>query len=302
MKYQEDLTLHMLICSRDYEMAIKSIQSFLFHCKEKYYIFFHDDGSLKNSEIKNLEKVIPDSKVITKKQSDHELKFLKKEYPLCHKYRENCLWALKLVDLLFYGGSEFLYVDSDLVFLRPFQDLFSLSDTQSGMIYMMDSIYSYRFNFIDIIKGLPKKIVWRLNAGFIYAKNLETNFDVLEQILRRWPQLLERGGCDQTIWSIIAAKENSFYWNPRAVRMVTWKDKSYLNDGVVLHLSSPVRSKFSEAIKYSKRKIGKKTFKVNKYKSINYKNYELFLDILKKRIKGRIYLFKEFFLKMLIKN
>ena len=75
---------------------------------------------------------------------------------------------------------------------------------------MMDSIYSYRFNFTDIIQGLPKKIVWRLNAGFIYAKNLETNFGVLEQILQRWPQLLERGGCDQTIWSIIAAKENSF--------------------------------------------------------------------------------------------
>ena len=74
-----------------------------------------------------MEKVIPDSKVITKKQSDHELKFLKKEYPLCHKYRENCLWALKLVDLLFYGGSEFLYVDSDLVFLRPFKNLLNLS-------------------------------------------------------------------------------------------------------------------------------------------------------------------------------
>ena len=39
MKYQEDLTIHMLICSRDYEMAIKSIQSFYFIAKKTLYFF-----------------------------------------------------------------------------------------------------------------------------------------------------------------------------------------------------------------------------------------------------------------------
>ena len=66
MKNKKELTVHMLICSRDYEMALNSIESFISKSNTKYKIFFHDDSTLKNSERINLERVIPNSKVITK--------------------------------------------------------------------------------------------------------------------------------------------------------------------------------------------------------------------------------------------
>ena len=46
MKSEKKLNVHLLVCKRDLEMAIKSVSNSQKYCTGKYNFVFHDDGSL----------------------------------------------------------------------------------------------------------------------------------------------------------------------------------------------------------------------------------------------------------------
>jgi lipopolysaccharide biosynthesis glycosyltransferase len=234
-----------LLCHRDVPMALKCLGSLVKMNKSKSDIFFHihDDGSLTESDKEELYSHLPILKIIDRETADNTVNYLLSKYPNCLKYRQKHIYALKLFDVpLLSSSEEVVYVDSDVLFIQPFDNLFELPNQEATCIFMQDfynsyALYPWHLAFKPI--SLPK----RLNSGlFIINKSKFYSLDFLEWLIGqdiaayyRYPWF------EQTAWGALAMQnKNSYFWDSHQVTCVK-NSFSINNQTIAAHFTSPVR-------------------------------------------------------------
>jgi hypothetical protein len=176
----ENLEIHSLVCKKDLLMAVNCINSLLVYEEFKNVeIFFHEDGSLNDSDFKILKNLSPKIQVIERKFADENIKPFLANLPNCERYRlgskkDVYLWhKIKTFDYFFFSKTKnILGMDSDLLFLKkPVQVIDFIQRKQS--FYFPDVKSSYSFNEPE--DEVP--VLHNVNTGLIYIPG-EEYYDV----------------------------------------------------------------------------------------------------------------------------
>ncbi|MBT8400276.1 MAG: hypothetical protein KJO98_07355, partial [Rhodothermia bacterium] len=85
---------HMLVCSRDVEMAVctAKVADLAFGTQQNWV--FHDDGSLTELEVRALQNQLPSCVVVTREEADMRAEEELREFPKILDYRRNQVMAL----------------------------------------------------------------------------------------------------------------------------------------------------------------------------------------------------------------
>ena len=167
----KDLEIHILICNKDFNMGMESIESLLKYDEFKCIpIYYHNDGSLTNEQIQILKEkhfnVIGDS--------SNTIQTKIKNYEFCNKYR--CMnkpysfWhKIKLFDYFLLSKTKrILGLDTDILFMNKPDDMLNLIRTRKSF-YMPDCSSSYCFN--GVANTHLDGVLHSVNTGILYIDN-----------------------------------------------------------------------------------------------------------------------------------
>jgi GR25 family glycosyltransferase involved in LPS biosynthesis len=183
----KDLEIHILICNKDFNMGMESIDSLLKYDEFKYIpIYYHDDGTLTNEQkqilkFKNLNLIGLDT--------FNSIESLIKKYEFCNKYR--CMnkpysfWhKIKLFDYFLLSKTKrILGLDTDILFMNKPNDMLRLIRTRKSF-YMPDCSSSYCFN--GVANTHLDGVLYNVNTGIIYIDNEnDYRIDLIEEGLKQ---------------------------------------------------------------------------------------------------------------------
>jgi len=173
----KDLEIHILICNKDFNMGMESIESLLKYDEFKCIpIYYHNDGSLTNEQMQILKEkhfnVIGDS--------SNAIQTKIKNYEFCNKYR--CMnkpysfWhKIKLFDYFLLSKTKrMLGLDTDILFMNKPDDMLTLIRTRKSF-YMPDCSSSYCFN--GVANTHLDGVLHSVNTGILYIDN-ESDYQI----------------------------------------------------------------------------------------------------------------------------
>ena len=198
----------MLICLRDFEMAVTSALVFNFFSNKMNNFIFHDDGSLTDQLEKRLLSKLPGTRVIRRKTADNLAKVTLKNYPNIRAFREKQIMALKFIDVKIWGeGNRIGYIDSDILFFKyPKEYLDSLKGNININLFNKDISDAYVTNIDNFIKGVDMTPYPAVNAGLWVMNKSDINLDQVERWLGNafFKPFLNDYRLEQTLVSLLA--------------------------------------------------------------------------------------------------
>ena len=201
-------TVHMMLCKRDLEMAVCSALAFNEVMEDTMRFHFHDDGSLEQKDAEFVEKHLPGTKVILRKEADARAEKELKKYPKILEYRKNQIMALKIIDVKIWGeGEKFCYVDSDVLFFhKPDFFIKALNGENSKNYFNKDIQSAYMQTPEEIESFLGFKPYEKCNAGLWVMHRDDIDLDKINTWLNHpgFEKSLFGYTLDQTFISMLA--------------------------------------------------------------------------------------------------
>jgi hypothetical protein len=248
------IIVHGLICSRDVNMALEGFSSLLKFSDIPINLLLHDDGSLTSKDREVLLSGLPGSQIILRSHADAEMEESLKNYPNCRLYRKEYVYGLKLLDISLMSDGDFGYCDSDILFMRPFKNLFKWPDSKTSAIFMQDYLDAYSMLPWYLIGKQNTKLVSKVNAGLIFFRKKDYDLDFIEWFLGEQRFRHKVGWLEQTCWAALGHRVGCRQWNPnQVVLMRPWtEDSSQLIAG---HFVKESRYRMKEFLPISEQNL-----------------------------------------------
>jgi len=178
--------IHMLVCKRDYEMAIVSAMTLNALGNKGHLFIFHDDGSIDHKMESSIHHYLPGIKLIRRKSADKIIEETLCSYPAMLAFRRQQVLALKLIDVPFFSGQERIgYMDSDILFFQyPAVFFHQLSDKTNVNVFNKDIANAYITDQNSIEERLGIKLTSRINSGLWVINKMDFQFSVMESWLK----------------------------------------------------------------------------------------------------------------------
>lgn len=182
--------VHMLVCKRDFEMAICAAKSLVLSARKPICFAFHDDGSLSKHETDRLLSHFPGSKVISRIAADTIAEKELAAFPLIRKYRSLAIMMLKLIDvrLFSFGDAKAICMDSDILFFDYPAHLLDCVGQNGPINYFnkdIDSAYMLEPKMLSELCNAP--LTPSINAGLSVVNIASIDFDKIE----RWLKMID---------------------------------------------------------------------------------------------------------------
>jgi hypothetical protein len=262
---QAERTVRTLIGHKQVEVGLKCLASLVRFSAEPLSLILHDDGTLTPEDHEKLTSGLQGASVLTRAEADSVVIPLLAKYSKCRAYRERHPLALKLIDMALIETGELAYCDSDILFLKPYRNLFSWPNGKGAAVFMQDSqeAYSlYPWHAYPIGKvRIPRKV----NTGLILFRCSEYDLDFVEWILGQ-PQL-ERvfqkrpHWIEQTCWAALGARVGCYVWSERQLVIASSRMEHVTEDTVAIHFVAAYRGQLAHFPKraFSAASCGKAT-------------------------------------------
>ncbi len=222
-----DLEVHFLICHKDAKMAGHCLDSLFKYSETPLKFIIHDDGSLTKEDYTNMLNKGENTKIISRKESDECMEENLRKYPHCYKYRKEHIYALKLLDIAFMSQNNFGFCDSDILFFRPFKNLFKFPDLQTSALFMQDYTSSYSMLPWTLLGANKPKLPSKINSGLIFFRKENYDLDFIEWFLKNKTFRHKVGWLEQTCWAALGHRVGCRQWNPeKIVLMRPWTEDS----------------------------------------------------------------------------
>ena len=115
-------------------LAITCLGSLLSYSVDDVELTLHDDGSLTEDDAERLRQALK-CRVIFRAEAEEMMSDKLDKFPHCRDYRSINVQALKLLDVpLLHDDASVAFCDSDVLFLRPFPELFD--NTENSLVFM----------------------------------------------------------------------------------------------------------------------------------------------------------------------
>ncbi|HVS35909.1 MAG TPA: hypothetical protein VMS17_10040 [Gemmataceae bacterium] len=211
---RDALPVYSLVCRRDLEMGIVCLRSFVACCRDNVRLIAVSDGSLSPDELQRLAREIPQATLLTRQALAAEIEPDLAAFPHCRAFRAVHAWGAKLIDIPVLARGDLGFIDSDILFVRPFRglDRRAIGDVDFAYMRSYANIYS-----LDLPQRLRRRgrppLVDRCNSGLMFISRRAYCLPVLEEFLAD----VERHGnillAEQTGFAALAARCRSGYFS-----------------------------------------------------------------------------------------
>lgn len=181
-------SVHSLICSRDCEMLVCSLRSFMaMTADNRYQFIFHDDGSLTDRDAAFLAEKLPNTTLVRRSVADERARDEFGGNSRIVEFRQHQIMALKLVDVrLWAKGQRTAYIDSDQLFFSCPQALISALDAaESKNFFSRDHADAYIAPREEIRGELDHEPQAEINAGLWAMNTADIQLDLVEDWLKQ---------------------------------------------------------------------------------------------------------------------
>ncbi|MBE9466380.1 hypothetical protein ACFP1I_24550 [Dyadobacter subterraneus] len=178
--------IHMLICKRDFEMAVISAAQ-LNHLGQTSHSFtFHDDGTLDDKMEETLHHYFPGTLVVRRNVADFIANQKLSAYPNIIAFRKKQVLALKLIDSAIWSQNNRIgYLDSDVLFFKyPEEYIRSFDQKNDRNYFNKDITDAYISSSTSIEKEFGFSPPPRINAGLWTMNKKDLDLSQIELWLK----------------------------------------------------------------------------------------------------------------------
>jgi lipopolysaccharide biosynthesis glycosyltransferase len=180
---QPDFSIHMVVSSRDVELALWSLKSFSWSTRLSPAVFLHDDGSLTGRDRERLFGHLAGCTIVSRREGDVRAAAWLRNHPLCQRARATpgFYCALKLFDPWIYAPNNVvLLLDSDVLFFRhPTELLIHLGNRSP--CFGSDYQNAYSATPEELRQRLGFDILQAVNAGLVVMPKEVFDLDLVER-------------------------------------------------------------------------------------------------------------------------
>jgi hypothetical protein len=221
------VTVHGLICSRHVKMALRGFKSLQKFSDAPLKLLLHDDGSLTSKDREMLLNNLQAAQIISRSSADEEMEGKLRNYPNCRLYRKEHVYGLKLLDIALMSDGDFGYCDSDILFMRPFKNLFKWPDSKTSAVFMQDYLDAYSMLPWHLTGKNNIKLISKVNAGLLFFRKKDYDLDFIEWFLGEQRFRHKVGWLEQSCWAALGHRVGCRQWNPeQIVLMRPWTEDS----------------------------------------------------------------------------
>jgi len=248
-KQGSPVVVRNLCCKQHVTMAISAFGAMQRLSADRIEFLVHEDGSFDESDIELVQTSVANARVVRRKDADENVTDQLSRYPLLLQARAQIPYFLKLLDILLIEPTEITcFLDSDVLFLRPFSHFADLTAHGARAIFMTDIQNAYGFRLFDFWPVGNIRFARKLNSGFFAVSSAEVEMDYIHWILRR--SGLERarfhtGWFEQGIWAAIGYRLKAHLYDPDQISLVT-EPETLARGPVAMHFTGRSRLRFSE--------------------------------------------------------
>jgi len=161
-----------VFCARSLELALS----------HRLRFEFFDDGTFDPALAAKMETLFPGSRVYRVAESDARVEAMLPpgRYPALHSVRRHCKYHRKLFDLRAYGGGWNLYLDSDMLFHSPPEELRAWMEKPDRSLFLHDAIEGLFTSAEEFGRLAEGPFVRNLNAGLLAIDDRTIDWDHLE--------------------------------------------------------------------------------------------------------------------------
>jgi len=238
-------TVRTLIGHQQVEVGLRCLGSLISYSSEPIALVVHDDGTLTPGDRTRLTSHLEGVSILNRDEADSLVLPRLTRYPNCAKYRRRHPLALKLIDTALIETGDLAYCDSDILFLKPFTNLYSWPGAGGAAVFMQDmqeaySLYPWHAHPFGKIK-VPQ----RINSGLILFRSSEYDLDFLEWLLGQ-PQLehvfkKRPHWIEQTCWAALGRRVGCYVWSARQLLIANLKMDHVTEDTVGIHFVAAYR-------------------------------------------------------------
>jgi hypothetical protein len=191
MERQEDdkIIVQSLIGGSQLPFYLHCLKSLIAFCREPIDLHLHTDGSLYQKEKDYIHSELTGTIVTITDSSENTsrvLDFLQGR-PNCQKFRKDSIWGIEFFDPIYTFPEDRIsfYLDADILFLRPFSQLFDRNQVRGGAIFLKDTqwdAYCFRPWQMLLCKNKPQ-VVEGITTGLVFWDKTAIDWDYLEWFL-----------------------------------------------------------------------------------------------------------------------
>lgn len=227
-------------------MAVRCLGSLRRFSTPPVRLRLHDDGTLTGADLARLSQALGGPEVVARGLADEKIEPRLSSRPRLLALRRRNPLAMKLLDVALLEGEWLRYCDSDVLFLRPFEDLFQDNEPTADAVFMADPQNAYSIRSWELLgRSRRVRLVRNLNSGIIRFPVAALDLDYLEWLaghLSFAPEWME-----QTCWAALASRVSSRLLDSRQVT-IPEIGKELPAECVAAHFVASVRSALSSRV------------------------------------------------------
>lgn len=216
------LTVSVLCCHDHVPMAMTCLDSMQRLCSTRLEFRIHDDGSLTQTDCERLRQSIAIHEIVHREEADDRAHSIWQGHPRALRWREGFPLALKVMDAVAFCDDDCMrYVDSDVLFLRPFHNPLALpNDAAVNALFMRDRENSYSMRSWQKLLSPSVKLPDRVNSGLMVIRKSHVDYDFVEWFLGRMRHLAIPSMAEQTMLACLGMRMGCRVFDRRQVRVM----------------------------------------------------------------------------------
>jgi len=203
------VSLHMVLSHSGVTMGQLTLRSLEHHSGYLWSPCLHDDGTLTDADVWELERNFPDARVIRRADAERELAEALRDYPHCLENRVKHPWFLKVFDTWHFAqGNRYVVLDSDIVFFRrPDFVLDWIGSCDETFWFMEDTKEKYSSDRAGLEAAMGFSIWQRVNSGLDLMVKSGVEMSLAETFLERCaPLAREFHFLEQTFFAVAGSR------------------------------------------------------------------------------------------------
>jgi len=238
-----------LCCKQHVPMAVAAFTAMRKLSESAVRFIIHDDGSLDWRDEQVILASVPDARIVRRQEADESVSDILAKYPLLLRARKDIAYFIKLLDILLIEPTPTTcYLDSDVLFLRPFSHLADLRAHGTRALFMADVQNAYGFRLPDFWPIGELRFARKLNSGLFAVSTGDVEIEYFDWILRKCGLEQARqhtGWFEQGAWAALGRRLGVKLFESEQIRLVT-EPETLIEGPVGMHFTGRSRQRFKE--------------------------------------------------------
>lgn len=227
------------------EMSLQCFAS-LRRCHRPGFQFcLYDDGTLTEADRDRLRAALSPVTFVSRAEIGDAIDTRLARYPACRAYRSEQVYAAKILDVPLHSDGSCVFVDSDILFLKPFTGFERVRAECPQPVFMQDIWDTYSMRYWELLNPLRVRLVQRLNSGVMMLDTASLDLDLLEWFLSR-PRPAHFSHFEQTFWSALVRRDGGKLLAPEQVGYPPSGGQPGSEGAVAWHFVGTLRAGFED--------------------------------------------------------